>query len=44
MDNDDNWINTDGATYVVNKDLYTTYLDETEPENAIADDLWLGGD
>lgn len=44
MDNDDNWINTDGNTYVVSKDLYTTYLDETEPENAIIDDLWLGGD
>ena len=44
MENDDNWINTDGNTYMVNKDLYATYLDEEEPENAIIDDLWLGGD
>lgn len=44
IDNDDNWINTDGNTYVVNKDSYTTYLDEIEPENATVDDLWLGGD
>ena len=44
MDNDDNWINTDGDTYVVSKDLFTTYLDEDEPENAVIDDLWLGGD
>lgn len=44
MDNDDNWINTDGNTYMVSKDLYTTYLDEEEPENAVIDDLWLGGD
>lgn len=44
MDNDDNWINTDGNTYVVSKDLYTTYLDELEPENALVDDLWIEGD
>lgn len=44
IDNDDNWINTDGDTYVVSKDLFTTYLDEEEPEDAIIDDLWLGGD
>lgn len=44
MDNDDNWINTDGNTYVVSKDLYKTYLDIEEPEDAIIDDLWLGGD
>ncbi len=44
MENDDNWINTDGDTYVVNKDDYTTFLDETEPLNATIDDLWLGGD
>ncbi len=43
MDNDDNWINTDGNTYVVSKDLYKTYLDVEEPENAVIDDLWLGG-
>ena len=41
IDNDDNWINTDGDTYVVSKDLFTTYLDEEEPEDAIIDDLWL---
>lgn len=44
MDNDDNWINTDGKTYVVNEDSYTTYLDESEPESITIDDLWLGGD
>jgi len=44
IDNDDNWIDTEGDTYVVKKDDYTTYLDETEPLNAIINDLWLGGD
>ena len=44
MENDDNWINIDGNTYMVSKDLYTTYLDEEEPENAVIDDLWFGGD
>lgn len=44
MENDDNWINTDGNTYMVSKDLYKTYLDVEEPENAMIDDLWLGGD
>lgn len=44
MDNDDNWINTDGNTYVVSKDLYTTYLGESEPGSAVTDDLWFGGD
>ena len=44
MNNDDNWINTDGDTYVVSKDLYTTYLDGLEPENVVLDDLWLGGE
>lgn len=43
-ENDDNWINTDGNTYMVSKDLYATYLDEEEPENVVTDDLWLGGD
>ncbi len=44
MSNNDTWINTDGDTYVVNKDDYTTFLDETEPLNAIINDVWLGGD
>lgn len=44
MNNDDNWINADGNTYVVDKDDYTTFLNEIEPLNAILDDLWLGGD
>ncbi len=44
MSNNDAWINTDGDTYVVNKDDYTTFLDETEPLNAIINDVWLGGD
>ncbi len=44
MSNNDTWINTDCDTYVVNKDDYTTFLDETEPLNAIINDVWLGGD
>ncbi|MCM1233964.1 MAG: hypothetical protein NC489_27980 [Ruminococcus flavefaciens] len=44
MENNDAWINTDGKTYVVNKDDFTTYLDENEPLNAILNDIWLGGD
>jgi len=44
MNDNDTWIDTDGETYVVNKDNYTTYLDELEPLNAILNDLWIGGD
>lgn len=44
IDNDDNWINTEGTTYMVDRDLYSTYLDEEESKNAVIDDLWLGGD
>lgn len=40
----DTWIETDESTYVVNKDDYTTYLEESEPLNAILNDLWLGGE
>lgn len=44
MNNDDNWINIDGDTYVVNKEIYNTYLNATEPDSAVTDDLWVGGD
>lgn len=40
----DQWIDdTDGETYIVSKDEYTTYLDEEEPLDAKINDLWLGG-
>lgn len=44
MNDLDTWIDTDGDTYVINKDNYTTYLDAPEPLNAILNDLWLGGE
>ncbi len=44
MHDNDAWINTDGETYVVSKDLYTSYLGRSEPQDAIIDDLWFGGD
>lgn len=40
----DSWVDTDEATYVVNKDDCTTFLDDTEPLNAILNDIWLGGE
>lgn len=44
MDNDDVWIDTPGDTIMINKDNYTTFLNENEPLAAILNDLWLGGD
>lgn len=44
MSDNDAWVNTDGNTYVVVKDSYTTFLDKAEPLNTILNDLWLGGD
>lgn len=44
MDSLDTWIDTNGDTYVVNKNDYTTYLDIPEPLNAVLNDLWLGGE
>lgn len=44
MNNDDSWIDIDGDTYVANKDTYEIYLNDSEPENAIINDLWLGGE
>ena len=44
MSDNDAWVNTDGNTYVVGKDSYTTFLDKAEPLNTILNDLWLGGD
>lgn len=40
----DTWINTNEATYVVNKNTCTTYLNSAEPLVAILNDLWLGGE
>lgn len=40
----DNWVDTDEKIYKVNRDDFTEYLDESEPLNAILNDLWLGGD
>lgn len=40
----DTWIDTSGETCVVNKGEYTTYLKESEPSNAVLNDLWTGGD
>lgn len=42
--NYDNWINTDEETYKVSRDAFTEYFDNVEPEEAIRNDLWLGGD
>ena len=44
MNNHDIWINTDGDNYVVDKNSYTIYLDETEPLNAILNDIWIGSE
>ena len=44
MDDNDVWINTDGDTVVIDKNNYTTFLDENEPLVAILNDLWLGGE
>lgn len=44
MDSLDTWIDTNGDTYMVNKNDYTTYLDIPEPLNAVLNDLWLGGE
>lgn len=44
MNDNDCWIDTNENTYVVNKNSYKTYLDNTEPLSVILNDLWLGGD
>ena len=40
----DSWIDTMENTYVVEKDSCATYLEKSEPINAILNDLWLGGE
>lgn len=40
----DTWIDTEGATHVINKDDCTTFLCESEPTNAILNDIWIGSD
>ncbi len=40
----DSWIDTPGDAHVVDKDAFSTFLGETEPENTAVSDLWLGGD
>lgn len=44
MNDNDSWIDTEGDTYVVSKENYTSHLDEEEPADAVMDDLWLGGE
>lgn len=39
----DSWVNIDGNTFMVNKDEFTTYLDENEPSDAEVNDVWIGG-
>lgn len=40
----DSWVDTEEPTYVVKKNSCTTYLEYSEPLNAILNDLWLGGE
>lgn len=40
----DSWIDTPGDAHVVDKDAFSAFLGETEPENTAVSDLWLGGD
>lgn len=40
----DSWVDTEGHTYMVDKDFCTTHLNSSEPLNAVLNDLWLGGD
>ncbi len=42
-DNDD-WIDTEGTTYMVGRDSYAARLDAAEPLHTLLNDLWLGGD
>lgn len=42
--NYDTWIDTLENTNVVNKDDFTMYMNESEPIDAILNDLWYGGE
>lgn len=44
MNDNDSWIDTEGDTYVVRKEDCTSYLDGSEPLEALINDLWLGGE
>lgn len=44
MNDNDSWIDTEEDTYVVRKEDYTSYLDGSEPIDALINDLWLGGE
>lgn len=44
MNDNDSWIDTEEDTYVVRKEDCTSYLDGSEPIEALIDDLWLGGE
>lgn len=44
MNDNDSWIDTEEDTYVVKKEDSISYLDETEPADAVINDLWLGGE
>lgn len=39
----DSWINISGTTFMVDKEGYTTFLDDEEPSDAEVNDVWIGG-
>ena len=39
----DSWINVAGTTFMVDKEGYTTFLDDEEPSDAEVNDVWIGG-
>lgn len=39
----DSWINIAGTTFMVDKEGYTTFLDDEEPFDAEVNDVWIGG-
>lgn len=44
MKDNDTWIDTNEETHIIKKEDYTILLDDTEPLNAILNDIWLGGE
>ncbi len=44
MHDNDSWVDTNENTYVVHRDSCTTHVRESEPQNAVLHDLWLGGE
>lgn len=39
----DSWINISGTTFMVDKEVYTTFLDDEESSDAEVNDVWIGG-